>query len=135
VPEVRLHIWKVTSGGNGRPTKSRSSLPNARSPAHGFRSRIGKPFSAVVSLGRIQGGIDFGQDTREGEQAPDFSGQSLGLLAEVRRPASSSTGMAHLRESSRPGQELRFSLGRMILQQPIEREQMKKLLAPDAPTC
>ncbi|MBV9192200.1 MAG: topoisomerase C-terminal repeat-containing protein, partial [Betaproteobacteria bacterium] len=72
--------------------------------------------------------FDFGQ-SGEGEDAPDFSGQEpLGTC-----PKDSGRvfehGMAYVCENAvGPQKTCEFRSGRMILQQPIEREQMKKLL-------
>ncbi len=127
-----FNIWKVTSGREWTPDEV-AQLITKRSigPLTGFRSRIGKPFSAVVKLSdEFKAEFDFGQDTREGEQAPDFSGQEpLGSCPKCAARVFEH-GMAYTCEKAvGPGKSCDFRSGRMILQQPIEREQMKKLLA------
>ncbi len=92
---------------------------------------MGKPFSAVVRLtDDFRTEFDFGQDKGEGEEAPDFSAQEpLGSCPKCGARVFEH-GMAYTCEKSLgPGKSCDFRSGRMILQQPIEREQMKKLLA------
>jgi DNA topoisomerase-3 len=74
--------------------------------------------------------FDFGQDTREGEEAPDFSAQEpLGSCPKCGARVFEH-GMAYTCEKAvGPGKSCDFRSGRLILQQPVEREQMKKLLA------
>jgi DNA topoisomerase-3 len=127
-----FNIWKVTSGREWTPDEV-AQLITKRSigPLTGFRSRMGKPFSAVVKLSdEFKAEFDFGQDSRGGEEAPDFSGQEpLGSCPKCSAKVFEH-GMAYTCEKALgPGKSCDFRSGRMILQQPIEREQMKKLLA------
>ena len=125
-------IWKVTSGREWSPEEVAELITKRKvGPLTGFRSRMGKPFAAVVKLtDELRPEFDFGQASGEGEEAPDFSGQEpLGAC-----PKDSGRvfehGMAYVCENSvGPKRSCDFRSGRMILQQPIEREQMKKLLA------
>ena len=97
-------------------------------PLTGFRSRIGKPFAAVMRLtGGFRAEFDFGQD--RDETPVDFSGQEpLGKCPKCGNRVFEH-GMAYTCEKAvGPGKSCDFRSGRMILQQPIEREQMKKLL-------
>jgi len=125
-------MWKVTSGREWSPDEVAVLIrKRVIGPLTGFRSRLGKPFAAVVRLtDDFRTEFDFGQDKEGNEPAPDFSGQEpLGAC-----PKCSSRvfehGMAYTCEKALgPGKSCDFRSGRMILQQPIEREQMKKLLA------
>ncbi|MBV8031059.1 MAG: DNA topoisomerase III [Betaproteobacteria bacterium] len=125
-------LWKVTSGREWSPDEV-AELVTKRviGPLTGFRSRMGKPFSAVVRLtDDFRTEFDFGQDRGEGEEAPDFSGQEP--LGPCPKCGSSvfELGMAYTCEKAvGPQKSCDFRSGRMILQQPVEREQMKKLLA------
>src|SRR3954463_11773749 len=124
-------IWKVTSGREWSPDEV-AQLITKRSigPLTGFRSRMGKPFSAVMRLtDELKLEFDFGQDSREGEEAPDFSAQEpLGPCPKCGSRVYEH-GMAYTCEKALgPKKTCDFRSGRMILQQPIEREQMKKLL-------
>src|SRR5947208_1909974 len=70
-------IWKVTSGREWSPEEVAELITKrVVGPLTGFRSRMGKPFAAVVRLtGDLRVEFDFGQASGEGEEAPDFSGQ------------------------------------------------------------
>ena len=124
-------IWKVTSGREWS-TEEVAELITKRKvgPLTGFRSRMGKPFAAVVKLtDELRPEFDFGQADGEGEEAPDFSGQEpLGKCPKDGGRVFEH-GMAYTCEHAvGPKKTCDFRSGRMILQQPIEREQMKKLL-------
>jgi DNA topoisomerase-3 len=123
-------LWKVTSGREWSPDEV-ATLISKRviGPLTGFRSRMGKPFAAVVRLtDDFRAEFDFGQDK---DEAPvDFSGQEpLGQCPKCGHRVFEH-GMAYTCEKAvGPEKNCDFRSGRMILQQPIEREQMKKLLA------
>jgi DNA topoisomerase-3 len=124
-------IWKVTSGREWSPDEI-AQLITKRSvgPLTGFRSRMGKPFSAVMKMNdEFRPEFDFGQD-KDGEVAPDFTGQEpLGPCPKCGSRVYEH-GMAYTCEKIfGPSKTCDFRSGRMILQQPVEREQMKKLLA------
>jgi DNA topoisomerase-3 len=124
-------LWKVTSGREWSPEEVAELIAKrVIGPLTGFRSRMGKPFAAVMRLTddlRLE--FDFGQASGESDEPPDFSGQEpLGAC-----PKDSGRvfehGMAYTCENAvGPKRSCDFRSGRMILQQPIEREQMKKLL-------
>jgi len=127
-------LWKVISGREWAPEEV-GELVTERfiGPLTGFRSRLGKPFSAGVRLNdNFRTEFDFGQP-RPGEErgeAPDFSGQqSLGACPKCGSRVFEH-GVAYVCEKSAgavPGCD--FRSGKIILQQPIERAQMEKLLA------
>jgi DNA topoisomerase-3 len=124
-------IWKVVSGREWSADEI-AELIKKRSigPLTGFRSKMGKPFAAVVKLNdELRPEFDFGQASGEGEEAPDFSGQEpLGACPKDGGRVFEH-GMAYTCENAvGPKRSCDFRSGRMILQQPIEREQMKRLL-------
>jgi len=127
-----FNIWKVTSGREWS-TEEVATLITKRviGPLTGFRSRIGRPFAAVMRLSDdFRAEFDFGQD-KDGNEAPvDFSSQeTLGKCPKCGNRVFEH-GMAYTCEKAvGPGKSCDFRSGRMILQQPIEREQMRKLLA------
>ena len=127
-----FNIWKVTSGREWS-TDEVAELITKRviGPLTGFRSRMGKPFAAVMRLtDEFKTEFDFGQDKEGNEAAVDFSGQeALGKCPKCGNRVFEH-GMAYTCEKAvGPDKSCDFRSGRMILQQPIEREQMKKLLA------
>ncbi len=129
-----FNLWKVISGREWAPEEV-AELISKRTigPLTGFRSRMGRPFAAVLKLNdeqRIE--FDFGQarPEDEGGQAPDFSSQQpLGACPKCGARVFDS-GMAYVCENAVASQRTcDFRSGKIILQQSIEREQMEKLLA------
>src|SRR5262249_50957724 len=70
-------LWKVTSGREWSPEEVAELITKrVIGPLTGFRSRMGKPFAAVVRLtDDLRTEFDFGQGRDGDEAAPDFSGQ------------------------------------------------------------
>ncbi len=127
-------IWKVTSGREWSPEEI-AELVTRRyvGPVAGFRSRMGKPFAAGVKLNsEFRAEFDFGQSSADGENepAPDFSAQqALGACPKCGSRVFEH-GVAYVCEKSvGPARSCDFRTGRIILQQPIERAQMEKLLS------
>jgi DNA topoisomerase-3 len=125
-------LWKVTSGREWSPDEVAELITKrVIGPLTGFRSRQGKPFSAVMRLtDDFKAEFDFGQNSSGEEEAPDFSAQEpLGRCPKCGARIYEH-GMSYTCEKAvGPGKSCDFRSGRMILQQPIEREQMQKLLA------
>jgi len=125
-------LWRVISGREWAPEEL-AELFTKRfvGPLNGFRSKQGRPFSAGIRLNdemRLE--FDFGQGSGgEGDEAPDFSGQEpLGKCPKCGARVFEH-GVAYVCEKAvGASRTCDFRSGRMILQQPIEREQMKKLL-------
>ena len=129
-----FNLWKVISGREWAPEEI-AELVRSRTigPLTGFRSRMGRPFAAVLKLSeesRIE--FDFGQarPEDEGGEAPDFSAQQpLGACPKCGARVFDS-GMAYVCEKAVGSpRTCDFRSGKIILQQQIEREQMEKLLA------
>jgi DNA topoisomerase-3 len=101
-------------------------------PLQGFRSRLGRPFAAILKLTpehKLE--FDFGQPQDDGDEgeAPDFSSQMpLGACPKCGSPVFDG-GMAYVcAKSVGPGQSCDFRSGKVILQQEIAPDQMTKLL-------
>jgi DNA topoisomerase-3 len=124
-------IWKVTSGREWSPEEVAELITKrVVGPLTGFRSKQGRPFAAVLRLSEdLRPEFDFGQSSGEGDEAPDFSSQEpLGACPKDGGRVFEH-GMAYTCENAvGPKRSCDFRSGRMILQQPIEREQMRKLL-------
>jgi len=127
-------LWKVTSGREWSPEEI-SELIEKRfvGPLTGFRSRMGKPFAAGVRLNdEFRTEFDFGQGAASGEneEMPDFSAQeSLGSCPKCGARVFEH-GVAYVCEKAvGPSRSCDFRSGKLILQQPVERAQMEKLLA------
>jgi DNA topoisomerase-3 len=126
-------IWKVTSGREWSPEEVGELIEKrVVGPLTGFRSKQGRPFAAVVRLsGDLRPEFDFGQGRGgEAEQAPDFGDQEpLGACPKCASRVFEH-GMTYTCEKAvGPARTCDFRSGRIILQQPVEREQMQKLLA------
>ena len=124
-------LWRVISGREWTPEEL-AELFTKRfvGPLTGFRSKQGRPFAAGIRLtDELRLEFDFGQGSDD-EPAPDFSGQeALGACPKCAARVFEH-GVAYVCEKALgPGRSCDFRSGRMILQQPIEREQMEKLLA------
>ena len=100
-------------------------------PLQGFRSKMGRPFAAIIKLGDdLKPTFDFGQD-KEGENAEpvDFTGQEP--VGKCPKCGSNvfEHGMNYICEKAVGDKRVcDFRTGKIILQQPIERDQAKKLL-------
>ena len=103
-------------------------------PLQGFRSRLGKPFSAVIRLTpELKPEFDFGQDRLDANGAlaqVDFTGQEpLGTCPKCGARVFD-TPMNYICEKAvGTNRTCNFRSGKIILQRPIERAQMQKLLA------
>jgi DNA topoisomerase-3 len=123
-------LWRVISGREWTPEEL-AELFSKRfvGPLTGFRSKQGRPFTAGIRLtDELRLEFDFGQ-AAEDEAAPDFSAQQpLGACPKCRARVFEH-GVAYVCEKAvGPERSCDFRSGRMILQQPIERAQMEKLL-------
>ena len=127
-----FYIWPVLLGREWSPEEVAELLTNRYiGPLTGFRSKQGRPFSAGLKLTddhRIE--FDFGQGAgSDSEEAPDFSGQEpLGACPKCGGKVYEH-GVAYVCDKALgPQRTCDFRSGKMILQQPIGREEMRKLL-------
>lgn len=105
-------------------------------PLTGFRSKMGRPFSAILKLVEDKEAgykleFDFGQDSGdESGEPPDFSTQEpLGLCPKCGGKVYEH-GMRYVCENSvAQPKTCDFTSGKVILQQEISREQFQKLLS------
>ncbi|WP_227815173.1 DNA topoisomerase III [Nitrogeniibacter aestuarii] len=101
-------------------------------PLMGFRNKMGRLFNADIVLNdEQQPTFDFGQPKDDENAEPvDFSDQEpLGECPKCQSKVYEH-GMAYVCEKSvGPDKSCDFRSGKIILQQPVEREQMQKLLA------
>jgi DNA topoisomerase-3 len=126
-------IWKVIAGRRIEAEEA-EALITTRSigPLQGFRSRMGRRVAAMVKLKDDLGvELDFGQGGEgDRDEAPvDFSGKSA--LGKCPKCGASvyDHELAYVCEKSvGPGRTCDFRTGKIILQRPIEVEQVRKLL-------
>ena len=105
-------------------------------PLQGFRSKMGRPFAAILKIvpdtekDNFKLEFDFGQPKEEDAEAPDFTGKTpVGKCPKCRGSVYDS-GLSYVCEHTvaRP-KSCDFRSGRIILQQEILPEQMTKLLS------
>ncbi|WP_395008759.1 DNA topoisomerase III [Undibacterium sp.] len=106
-------------------------------PLQGFRSKMGRPFAAILKIVRdeeiknLKLEFDFGQNQDEGEEGEDHDFSQAEPLGACPKCASQvyELGLAYVCEKSvaKP-KTCDFRSGRIILQQEILPEQMRKLL-------
>lgn len=129
-----FNLWKVLSGREWAPEEVAQLIREKQiGPLTGFRSRVGRPFSAVIRLNgehRVEFDFGGGASGDSGEEAADFSGQQpLGKCPKCGARIFEQP-MAYVCEHGvGPERSCDFRTGRIILQRPIERAQMEKLLA------
>ncbi|MCX7171180.1 MAG: DNA topoisomerase III [Proteobacteria bacterium] len=126
-------LWKVVASRQYEPEEVEELLSKrVIGPLQGFRSKMGRPFAAVIKLNaEHQPEFDFGNDHGDGEgEAVDFSAQeTLGPCPKCGASVYES-GMSYVCEKSLgPARSCDFRSGKIILQQPVEQAQMHKLLA------
>jgi DNA topoisomerase-3 len=104
-------------------------------PLQGFRSKMGRPFAAILKLGKDDEGhykmeFDFGQNDDDNDGEPvDFSGQEPVGTCPKCGGAVFEHGMKYVCENSVASpKSCDFTTGKIILQQEISREQIGKLL-------
>ncbi|HNJ77192.1 MAG TPA: DNA topoisomerase, partial [Azospira sp.] len=127
-------LWKIVAGRQFEPAEIETLLTERSiGPLTGFRNKMGRPFNALIKLNAEQAPeFDFGQGANGEDgtaEAVDFSEQeALGACPKCAGKVYQH-GLAYVCEKSvGPERTCDFRSGQVILQQPIEREQMSKLL-------
>jgi len=128
-------LWKIVAGRQYEASEVEELLTERKiGPLTGFRNKMGRPFNAIIKLNAENlPEFDFGQgangDDGNSEEV-DFSDQeSLGACPKCGARVFD-RGMAYVCEKSvGPSKSCDFRSGKVILQQAVEVEQMKKLLA------
>jgi DNA topoisomerase III len=126
-------LWKIVAGRQFEiPEIEELLTKRVVGPLQGFRSRMGKPFAAMIKLNDdLVPEFDFGQGSGSDADEPvDFSGQqTLGPCPKCRKRVFEH-GMSYVCEAAvGPARTCDFRSGKIILQRPIERAQMERLLA------
>jgi DNA topoisomerase-3 len=125
-------IWKVIAGRRIEAEEAEELLTKrAIGPLQGFRSRIGRPFAAMLKLREdFTAQLDFGQSAQDDAEPVDFSGkQPLGPCPKCGARVFDHELAYVCERAVGPGRTCDFRSGKIILQRQIEPEQMVKLLA------
>jgi DNA topoisomerase III len=125
--------WKIVASRQFEIAEMEALLSGGKiGPLTGFRNKMGRPFDAEIRLNDDKmPEFDFGQP-REGEAAEpvDFSGQeSLGNCPKCGAAVYEHGNSFVCEHSVGPEKKCDFRSGKIILQQPVERAQMQKLLS------
>ena len=126
-------LWKVVASRQYEPEEVEELLEKrVIGPLQGFRSKMGRPFAAMIKLNAENlPEFDFGNGGTEGEgEEVDFGEQeTLGACPKCAARVFEH-GMAYVCEKAVGlAKTCDFRSGKIILQQPVERAQMQKLLA------
>jgi DNA topoisomerase-3 len=132
-------ITKIPAGRAFETTEAESFLRDKRiGPLEGFRSKAGWPFTAELKLayddeiGNWKLEFDFGEDARQAEadgEPVDFSGQAaLGHCPKCKAQVYEHGGSYTCEHAVGSPATCDFRSGKIILQQPVPREEMTRLL-------
>ena len=127
-------LWKIVAGRQFEPAEIDTLLTEKQiGPLTGFRNKMGRSFAAAIKLNdNMEPEFDFGQDKSGDDSAEpvDFSGQeSLGSCPKCAAPVFEHGASYVCEKSVGPAKSCDFRSGKIILQQPVDAAQMKKLLA------
>jgi len=127
-------LWKIVAGRQFEPTEIDTLINEGTiGPLTGFRNKMGRTFSAAIKLNdNKEPEFDFGQDKADAADAEpvDFSAQeSIGKCPKCASSVFEHGNSYVCEKSVGPEKTCDFRSGKIILQQPIELGQMKKLLA------
>ncbi len=132
-PSCDFGFWKILGGRQLEPAEAETLVrERAVGPLDGFRSRLGRPFSAKLRMNDAnEVEFDFGPRLDdEDAEAPDFSGQEpLGHCPKCSSRVFETPAAYVCERAVGPEKTCDFRSGRTILQRSIERSQMQKLLS------
>ena len=130
--KCEFSMWKVIASRRIEAEEAEALfVAKSIGPLQGFRSRLGRPFAAMIKLSDdFTIGLDFGQGGRDGDSTPvDFSGQTpVGPCPKCNSNVYEQDLSYVCEKFTGPDKSCDFRSGKIILQRPIEREQMVKLL-------
>ena len=127
-------LWKIAAGRQYEPAEIETLIRDRQiGPLQGFRSKQGFPFAAVVKMtAEFEVKFDFGDDKQENGEAKtvDFTGKEPAGKCPKCGAQVFENGMNYVCEKSLSAERTcDFKTGAIILQQPIDRAQVVKLLA------
>jgi DNA topoisomerase-3 len=126
-------FWKILGGRQLEPAEAETLLREREvGPLDGFRSKLGRPFSAKLKLNDAnEVEFDFGPRLDDDDATPpDFTGQEpLGKCPKCGHNVFETPAAYVCERAVGPDKTCDFRSGRTILQRTVERAQMQKLLA------
>ena len=124
-------FWKIIANRQFEPAEIDCLLTEGSiGPLTGFRNKMGRPFSALLRLNADKlPGFDFGND-EEGDNTPtDFSQmERLGACPKCQSGVYDVGGAYICEKNLGKDKQCDFRISKLILQQPIESVQLKKML-------
>jgi DNA topoisomerase III len=132
--KCEFSFWKVIASRRIENAEAEALITTRRiGPLQGFRSRLGRPFSALLKMkDDLSIELDFGQSDGEGEGGTPIDFSNKEILGKCPKCAANvyDNDLAYVCENAvGAARTCKFRSGKIILQRPIEVEQMKKLLA------
>ncbi len=128
-------LWKIVSGRQFEAVEAEELIAKKQvGPLQGFRSKLGRPFAALIKLTpELKAEFDFGNDqpgeNGEGAAPVDFSGKEPVGKCPKCGARVFENGMNYICEKATgPVRSCDFRSGTIILQQPIEKAQFARLL-------
>jgi len=126
-------LWKIVAGRQFEPSEIDTLITEKQiGPLTGFRNKMGRTFAAAIKLNeKMEPEFDFGQDKADEANAEpvDFSEQTtLGPCPKCAAKVYDHGTSYVCEKSVGPEKSCDFRSGKIILQQPIDPEQMQKLL-------
>ena len=126
-------LWKIVAGRQMEIAEAEELIAKrVVGPLQGFRSKMGRPFAALIKLSpELKAEFDFGQQDAQNQAAADaldFTGrQPFGKCPHCGSPVYED-GMGYICEKTARRQGCAFRTGKVILQRPLEPAQAQKLL-------
>jgi hypothetical protein len=123
-------LWKIVAGRQFEiPEIEELITKRTVGPLQGFRSKLGRPFAAIIKLTpELKPEFDFGQQNEESQaaaEALDFTGKEvLGKCPQCGSPVYEN-GMNYTCEKAARRQGCSFRTGKIILQRSIDRERKR----------
>jgi DNA topoisomerase-3 len=128
-------LWKIVTGRQLEIPEVEELIAKRQvGPLQGFRSKAGRPFAAVIKLTpELKPEFDFGQEKPDANGTVaevDFTGQEpLGKCPQCGSRVFDTAMHYVCEKATGNARTCTFRSGKVILQQPVERAQMQKLLA------
>ena len=125
-------LWKIVAGRQYEAAEVEQLIAKrVIGPLTGFRNKMGRPFDALIRLNEnLQPEFDFGQDSSGKDEEVDFSGQeALGQCPKCAARVFERETAYVCEKSVGAQRSCDFRSGKIILQQPVDRAQMLKLLS------